>query len=199
MYITDDNAIDVVNQLFDKLTLIKPAFKQAWPTEQDFHLAKREWVIAFQQANINSIEQLRRAIDYFRLSEKNFIPSPGEFIGMCKATPKDVKAPSVQDAYLEACKNSYPDGLEKKWSHPCVRYATQKADSFFMRTAARQKSFPVFEQYYLDAVDQFSQGKIMDQIEHHRKDTTENRIKYQEEWGGTKENRPHYFDWLNTI
>lgn len=199
MYITDENAIDVVNQLFEKLILIKPAFKQAWPTERDFQFAKREWIIAFRDAKINSLQQLKRAIDYFRLSPKDFIPSPGQFIAMCQNKPDDIGAPSAEDAYKEACRNSYPDGLEKKWSHVCVRYATQKSDSFFIRTEARQKSFPIFEKYYLDAIQQFSEGKIMHQIENKRKDTSENRIKYQEQWGGTKENRPHYFDWLDTI
>lgn len=203
MYITDENAIDVINQLFEKLTVIMPAFKQAWPNEGDFELAKKEWMIAFKSAGITSIERVRQGIDHFRLLPKPFVPSPGEFISMCKHIPQNIGSLSIEDAYREACKNAYPNNKPKKWSHPCIRYAAYKSDMYFLRTAPRQKSFPCFEKNYLDAIGDYQDGKIMDQIENKRKDTPENRIKYQEEWGGGKLYgnlpRPTYNDWLSKL
>lgn len=177
-----------------------PAFKQAWPTEGDFKLAKKEWILAFQAANINSISQLKKGIDHFRIQSKAFVPSPGEFIAMCKSSPEDIGAPSLVEAYKEAIRNSYPDGTKKTWSHPCVRYAAQKSDSYFLRTESKQRTQNVFQKNYLDAIEQFGEGKILHQIENKKTDTIDNRIKFQEQWGGQPANiRPIYADWLEDI
>lgn len=185
MYITDENAINVVNQLFEKLVVIMPAFKQAWPTEKEFDLTKKEWVIAFKQAEINSIEQLRRGIDHFRTLPRAFIPSPGEFISMCKPTPKDIGAPSPEDAYLEACRNAHPTEKNPKWSHIVVRHAANSTGMFVLRTEPMSISKPIFRLQYEDSCLQFAEGRIMEQIEQHPK--TEEKAKQKEAGKGFEE------------
>lgn len=201
MYITDDNAIDIVNQLFEKLTVIMPAFKQSWPNEGDFKLAKKEWMLAFRDANINSLEQLKNGINKFRKLPKAFVPSPGEFIAMCRQTPEEMGAPSIDVAYNEACTKYHPSyGPNKNWSHPAVKHAAESyGQEIHKGTIKETKS--KFEKIYLDSCQQYQDGKILNQLEDKNKDTPENRMLFQELFGGwlykgKKPDYSSYLDWL---
>lgn len=74
----------IVNKLFLTFQSIFPAFKQAWPTETEFENAKREWMKAFKQVGLKDIEIIKMGVAKFRLLETPFVPSPGQFIAMCK-------------------------------------------------------------------------------------------------------------------
>lgn len=74
----------IVNELFAVLQSIFPAFRHAWPTENDFERAKREWIKAFKLANLTDLNVIKIGTDKFRLTENPFVPSPGQFIAMCK-------------------------------------------------------------------------------------------------------------------
>jgi len=167
----DEKTAQIINALFEKIIRIKPAFKQGWPTETEFQMAKREWVNAFRRANITSLERVKRGIERLTDSEKSFIPSPGEFLALCRLEPGDVGAPPIEQAYKEAIKNAYPDGLEKRWSHPCVRHAFQQSGAFEMRTEPKSKTQPLFEKNYLDSLDDYAEGKILEQVAHDKPKT----------------------------
>lgn len=79
-----DSDYKLINHLFRVLTAIFPAFKQAWPTESEFEMSKREWIKAFKQANLTHTEDMKRGVDKYRLLTTPFVPSPGQFIAMCK-------------------------------------------------------------------------------------------------------------------
>ena len=53
-------------------------------TSNEFENAKREWMKAFRQVGLNDIESIKRGVDAFRVLETPFVPSPGQFIAMCK-------------------------------------------------------------------------------------------------------------------
>lgn len=160
----NNTTAQIVNHLFDRLMAINPAWKQAWPTEEEFKSTKKEWVLAFIDANINTIEQLKSGLKKVRMKSSPFIPSPGEFIELCKPTPDDIGAPSVEDAYNEACGNALPYITEKKWSHDVVRYASHKTGTDKLRSEPRSKSFDLFRKNYDDAIELYSSGKVMNQI-----------------------------------
>lgn len=79
----------VVNKLFKTFTTIFPAFRQAWPSQNDFEAAKREWMKAFKLAKLTDVEKIKRGVDKYRLAETPFVPSPGQFIAMCDEFPKN--------------------------------------------------------------------------------------------------------------
>ena len=79
-----DSDYKIVNDLFVVFQSIFPAFKQAWPTATEFENAKREWVKAFKYAGIIDIEAIKLGVNKFRVLETPFVPSPGQFIAMCK-------------------------------------------------------------------------------------------------------------------
>ena len=74
----------IVNKLFKTFQSIFPAFKQAWPTDSEFENAKREWMKAFKLANLQDIEAIKRGVNSYRLAPTPFVPSPGQFIELCK-------------------------------------------------------------------------------------------------------------------
>jgi Replication protein P len=77
----------LVNELFKTLIRIFPAFKQAWPTTEEFEGAKREWMKAFKLAKVIDSVAIQRGVDKYRLASTPFVPSPGQFIAMCGVHP----------------------------------------------------------------------------------------------------------------
>ena len=165
----DSTTRRVVNDLFRALIAINPAFRQAWPSEVELKATKRQWMIAFEEAGIRSLEQLKSGLRRVRHSPSPFIPSPGQFIAMCKANPADVGAPEPRSAYLEAIKNSSKAylavGEEKRWSHPAVALAADTVSSMDLRSKPESIMFPLFQSSYLDICNEYHAGRNMNRIE----------------------------------
>jgi len=51
--VIDDFAKNIINKVFDQLSVIFPAWKHAWPTEKELSAAKMEWTKAFNENNIS--------------------------------------------------------------------------------------------------------------------------------------------------
>lgn len=156
--------VKLVNKLFVSFQAIFPAFKQAWPTESEFDNAKREWMKAFKQANITEVESIKRGLDKFRLLSSPFVPSPGQFLDMCKPSPEDYALKSPEMAFREACEQSHPTAL-KIFSHPTIKHARDLTGSYFLISQSRSKSFPVFVKNYKESVKLFINGLNMNQID----------------------------------
>ena len=161
-----DKTARIVNQLFERLIAINPAFKQAWPTEEEFRATKKEWTLAFAESGINSIEQIKKGLAKQRLSASPFVPSPGAFMASCKASPEDIGAPAIELAYDEACRKSHPSyGDNKNWSHPVVLHARNKVGSHKLTGLDRKSTFPAYKEAYLDSCDQHAFGSNLNQLE----------------------------------
>jgi hypothetical protein len=153
----------IVNKLFLTFTSIFPAFKQAWPTESEFEGAKREWMKAFKQVELTDLELIKIGVGRFRLLATPFVPSPGQFIEMCKQSPEDHGLKSPEMAFREACEQSHPSA-PKIFSHPTIKLARDLTGSFFISNSPRSKSFPVFEKHYNEAVKLFLKNRNLNQI-----------------------------------
>lgn len=149
----------IINLLFRELQDIFPAFKQAWPTQEDFNRAKKSWTKAFIAAGICDIEHLRYGIKKCRLSESAFAPSAGKFIKWCMPDPTEIGLPSVEDAYLEAIENSHPTST-KKWSHHVIRHSRNMTGSFELFALQKSKSFALFKRNYEISIRQFINGQL---------------------------------------
>lgn len=178
---TQQTTASIVNYLFEKLIAISPAFKQAWPNESEFQATKKEWVLAFVESNINSIEFLKKGLAALRKSPTPFVPSPGEFIEMCYPSPEDIGAPSLESAYREATYNSHPSsGEDKKWTHDVVRHAWLATGSWILSQYTRDKSLALFKKHYEHAIFLYASGGLRNQLEDKTKDNSKNRKAYQE-------------------
>lgn len=154
----------VVNALFEKLTFINPAFKQAWPTQREFEGAKVEWTLAFIQKGITSLDQIRRGLESYRLNPSPFVPSPGQFLELCIPTAADIGAPSVELAFQEASEQAHPQSWKKTWSHPAVHHAYKLTGPQSFLSDGASRVFDKFSQHYRQAILDYAAGKIMDQL-----------------------------------
>ena len=75
--VVDDFAKLVINKVFNELSVIFPAWKNAWPTEKEMDMAKLQWTKAFVENNISTIEQIQYGFKKARQSDTDFLPSPG--------------------------------------------------------------------------------------------------------------------------
>lgn len=127
--------------------------------------AKREWTKTFMQCGISK-ERVQRGIKRLRTNGVIYSTiTPGEFLELCAIAPEDINAPSVDDAYLEACRNSHPSEVNKTWSHKAVRHAAHKTGSHFLRSESKSITLPQFKENYLESCQMYFDGRILDQLE----------------------------------
>lgn len=153
----------VVNLLFKELRAIFPAFKQAWPTEEEYITAKKSWVKAFQASGINTIEQIRYGLRRCRLSGKDFVINSGLFIQWCNPTPEDFNFPSVDEAFKISIliNRQFSDyAHEDKRVDSVIRHALNQIDRVAYRSMSLAKAKSTFEHYYAVSIRQFMKGEL---------------------------------------
>ena len=82
--IIDDFAKSIINKVFEQLSKIFPAWQYNWKTQKEIDGAKMEWTKAFNENNINTLEQIKYGFAKARKSETDFLPSCGKFISWCE-------------------------------------------------------------------------------------------------------------------
>lgn len=76
-------AARVINQIFDELQSIFPAWRNALPNDKAVALAKRNYVKAMISGGVVSMAQVRTGLDRARQEETDFFPSCGKFVAWC--------------------------------------------------------------------------------------------------------------------
>lgn len=99
---TNDFVKRVIDRLFKQLETIFPAYSHAMPTEEVVNKAKREWVKAFIENDISTVEQIQEGLTEARRCKSDFMPSCGKFVAWCVPAPSTKGFPSVDDA-LQSC------------------------------------------------------------------------------------------------
>lgn len=145
----DQGTARVVNSLFKELKSIFPAWKQAWPLDEDLKNAKKSWIKAFMAAGISNLNQIRFGIESCRALGSDFIPSVGKFIQMCQPTPEMLGIPSHDKAYAEAISNAHPSMVgSREWSHQAVYHAASQCGLHALSTMPAEASRKVFDRNY---------------------------------------------------
>ena len=121
--VIDQFAKNIINKVFDQLSVIFPAWKHAWPTDKELSAAKMEWTKAFNENNINTLEQVKYGFVKARRSESDFLPSCGKFISWCTPTAEDLGHPSEHNA-LRACQ-SHKQIKEMASNNPNIKITTR--------------------------------------------------------------------------
>ncbi|MGQ0285832.1 replication protein P [Pasteurellaceae bacterium 22721_9_1] len=73
----------LVNRIFEQLLASCPSI-QYW-TAQQIATAKQQWVLAFAENGIRTIDQVRLGMKALRTKEDDFVPSIGKFISWCNS------------------------------------------------------------------------------------------------------------------
>ena len=125
--VVNGNAEKLVDLLFVNLMQVFPAAKQtALSTPAEVAAAKRQWITAFAENGITSVEQLQAGMRMARQQESDFWPSCGKFIGWCKAgAAENAGLPSVDEVEAEFKRYSANRGQHARpedfnWSAPVM-------------------------------------------------------------------------------
>lgn len=72
------------NKLFNELRAAFPASMANFRTQGDVNEFRRQWLMAFQENGIYSMDQVEAGMRVARSQERPFLPSPGQFVAWCK-------------------------------------------------------------------------------------------------------------------
>ncbi len=156
---------EVINWLFTELRGSFSAFKQAWPTHEEYRCAKKVWLKAFMLAGINKVEQIQHGLNKCYLLEKPFVPSPGEFIAWCNPSPTDMGLPILEKAYdisiqMNVQFSTFKPDCNK--AHSVIRHVIEQIGATQYRSMVSADSFKAFERYYAIACKQFMNGELVE-------------------------------------
>ncbi|WP_145537428.1 replication protein P [Yersinia alsatica] len=79
-----EQAADIFNELFRQLKAAFPALMTSIKDQRDLNELRRQWVLAFIENGITSIDQVNAGMKIARQQATPFLPSPGQFIAWCK-------------------------------------------------------------------------------------------------------------------
>lgn len=152
--VINEETAKIVNLLFKELQAIFPAFKQAWPDQEAFNCAKKNWIKALMATNIHSGEQLRHGLQKCRLSTSPFAPSVGQFIQWCLPEPQDLGLPNVDEAYALSISinrqfSDYKPTCQKTFA--AIRHTIEKIGSMNYRSMPAEASRKAFERFYSES------------------------------------------------
>ena len=153
----------VVNLLFRELKAIFPAFRQAWPTDDDFNRAKLNWVKAFKSAGINKIEKLKLGVEKCRMSESPFAPSVGRFISWCNPSAEDIGFPGFEESYRISIRINQQFS---EYKHPddriqsVIKHAISQLGTMVYRSMPEEKAKVAFKTNYDISIKQFLDGEL---------------------------------------
>lgn len=148
----------VVNAIFRVILDNCPAYKQAWPTQEDLNNAKKAWLRELMKRNITSLEQIKYGLERCVQNNSPFVPKVIEFIEWCKPTPEVLGLPDVDDAYEEALKNSRV-GERKSWTHQAIYHAWSITNTYNLVNFSREKSFALFQKSYNKTAQLIANGE----------------------------------------
>lgn len=125
--VVNADAEKLVDVLFTNLMQIFPAARQtALSTPADIAAAKRQWILAFAESGVTTLDQVKAGMRIARQQETDFWPSCGKFIGWCKsAAAQSAGLPSVDEVMAEfnqycARRGDYASPADYPWSTPVM-------------------------------------------------------------------------------
>ena len=156
-FVSDETA-KIVNSLFIELQAIFPAWRCSFASDEALNNAKKSWIKAFMEAEINSESQLQFGLKKARASKDRYCPSVGKFVDWCNPTAEEIGLPSKEDAYREAIANL---GVfdNATWSHPAVCEAVRNTTCYALKTLTEKDSRARFYRNYAIMVERVMRGE----------------------------------------
>lgn len=149
----------VIDDLFDRLKGIHPAWRQAWPTEAELGAAKREWLAAFVKAGIRQVEQIQHGLRMARQNREAFVPPVGQFVDWCFA-PEAFRLPPLERAYAQAMRNTHPaQAPVARWSHDAIYHAAVASGFPNLQMLPRDKGLILFDKHYRAVCRRLGRGE----------------------------------------
>ncbi|WP_370548336.1 replication protein P [Edwardsiella tarda] len=125
--VVNADAQQLVDVLFDNLVPIFPAARHTVMADPSAEAAtKRQWILAFAENGITTVEQVRAGMRIARQQETDFWPSCGKFIAWCRdGMVSAVGLPAAADIFDEfkryaAERGRYQSPETYPWPHPVM-------------------------------------------------------------------------------
>lgn len=111
----------IINGLFVQLAAAFPA-SLVNRSQEDVNEIRRQWVLAFKENGITSMEQVEAGMRAVRRQDRPFLPSPGQFIKWCREG-RSVLGITTDDVMAEYWKwrklvFRYPSSEQYPWPKP---------------------------------------------------------------------------------
>lgn len=74
----------IINELFRQLNGAFPAMMAGNKSQEELNELRRQWVMAFAENGITTIDQVNAGMKIARQQETPFLPSPGQFVAWCR-------------------------------------------------------------------------------------------------------------------
>lgn len=79
-----ERTAEIFNALFSALRAAFPASVHSFNDQDAFNELRRQWLLAFRENGITTMEQVNAGLRVARRQERPFLPSPGQFIVWCR-------------------------------------------------------------------------------------------------------------------
>lgn len=118
-----EQVAQIINGVFTQLLAAFPA-ALAGRDQEEMNEIRRQWVMAFAENGITTLEQVAAGMRVARRQEKPFLPSPGQFVAWCKQEMRAFGV-SVDDVMAEFKQwqrliFKYPSSEHYPWSQPVL-------------------------------------------------------------------------------
>lgn len=148
-----------IEDLFARLKGLFPAWRNAWPSPEEYRAAQAEWLGEFIRSGIRSEELIQNGIRMAARQRRDFVPSAGQFVSWC-LSPEAFGMPSVERAYRQAMRNTHPaQAGMARWSHPAIYHAAVACGYLHLQRLDRRVGMELFESKYFDQVRRVARGE----------------------------------------
>lgn len=157
-----EKTAEIFNALFSALRAAFPAAMAGFREQNDFNELRRQWVLAFHENGITTMEQVAAGMRVARRQEKPFLPSPGQFVAWCKEE-RCLLGITVDDVMAEYWKwrrlvFRYPTSEQYPWPAPvlyhiCIELRRQSTDRQMTEKELRQAASKVLAGWEMRAAE----------------------------------------------
>ena len=118
-----EHVAQIINGVFTQLLAAFPA-AMAGRDQAEMNEIRRQWVMAFRENGITTMDQVAAGMRVARRQAKPFLPSPGQFVAWCKeeARALGITADDVMTEFWKWRKMvfQYPSSEQYPWPQPVL-------------------------------------------------------------------------------
>lgn len=146
-----DEVADRIDSLFLDLKGIRAGWRATWATAEIEEAAKRQWALTLLEHRLAGHEQIEGGLARCRQIRGTYVPSPSEFVELCKPQPEDYGFPSLEAAFALALRAAHPSS-NGQCPNPVVLEAVRAVGAHLLFHGTEEVSRARFGQAYSTAV-----------------------------------------------